>query len=97
MAKQLAIHEHLKAGDSCDYILDCELLSWAKLHGVPSTSIVQIERYLIGKLKASHVALEYKRGGTVKGWRGVYFGQCAVSTGILNYKYMELLNETSCD
>jgi hypothetical protein len=98
MAKQLAIHEHLKSGDAQDYILDCELLAWSKLHAVPNAALVQVERYLLSKLNASRVALEYKHGGKTKGWRGVYFAQCAVSTtGILNYNYMELLNEKSCD
>ncbi len=98
MAKQLAIHEHLKSGNTSDYILDCELSSWAKLHGVPSAAVVQVERYLLNKLNAIRVELTYKHGGKTKGWRGVYFGQCAVNgSSLLNYKYMGLENEKSCD
>jgi hypothetical protein len=90
------VHEYLRAGDESDYILDSELRTWMNIHKLPSTSLVQLERYIL-KLNAVRVALEYRYGGKVKGWRGVYFGQCAVSTGILNYKYMELLSETNCE
>lgn len=90
------VHEHLRAGDELDYILDSELRAWMTAHKLPVSSLVQLERYLIGKLNAYRVALEYRQGGKTKGWRGVYFGQIAVKTSILDYKYMELISEKNC-
>ena len=91
------VHEHLRAGSEDDYILDSELRAWMTAHKLPSASLVQLERYLISKLNASRVALEYRQGGKTKGWRGVYFEQCAVKSSILDYKYMELFSEKNLD
>lgn len=86
------VHEHLRHGSEDDYILDSELRAWMTAHKLPSASLVQLERYLL-KLNAVRVALVYRHGGKTKGWRGVYFGQIAVKTSILDYKYMELISE----
>jgi hypothetical protein len=91
------VHEHLRSGSENDYILDSELRVWMTAHKLPCSSLVQLERYLIEKLNANRVALEYRLGGKTKGWRGVYFGQIAVKTKILDYKHMELISEKNID